>query len=118
LDLVRETDEGTYRFTLPFATSEERGNHICPDVVGNDFVTARDTLYEIVLSTVDDIRRTADPDDPVGGTFYGPCLDGDPLRGELPWISPWIRVARLLSDAPSSTDQTVRFGATIEQIAL
>ena len=118
LDLVRETDNGTYRFALPFATEEERGSNICPAAVDDDLATARDVLYEVVLATVDDVARTADPDDPVGGTFYGPGLEGDPLRRELPWIDPWIRVARLLCDEPTSRDMTVSFGAAIEQTAV
>lgn len=118
LDLVRETDDEYYRFTLPFATDEERGDQICPGALDDDLTSARDVLYEVVLATVDDPARTADPDDPVGGTFYGPGLDAEPLQRELPWIDPWVRVARLLCDEPTSTDVTVSFGAAIEQTAI
>lgn len=116
LDLVRETDAG-YRFTLPFATDEERGEHICPAAVDDTLATTRDVVYELVCEIVDDgLMRTADPDDPLGAPFFGAGLDIQPLVGELPWLNPWVRVARLLCNREGSASrQTVAFGATIEQ---
>ena len=118
LDLVRETDDGTYRFVLPFATDAERGDQVCPAPVDDALTTARDALYEVVLAIVDDPARTADPDDPVGAPFFGPELDTGPLRRVLPGINPWVRVARLLCNEPISTDVTVSFGSLIEQTAI
>jgi len=118
LDLVRETAEGNYRFALPFAIDEERGDQVYPDPVNDEFTTACDVLFEIVLATVEDPARIADPDDPIGGVFYGPELDADPLRRELRWIDPWVRVARLLCNETTSTNITLSFGASIEQTAI
>jgi DNA-binding transcriptional ArsR family regulator len=121
LDLVRETDDGNYRLTLPFATDDERGTQVCPDVVDDDHAVPRDVLYETVLSLVDDAgNRVADPDDPLGTLFFGPGIDTERLVAELPWIEPWVRVARLLSGSRHTelTRQTVRFGAEIEQQAV
>jgi len=118
LDLVRETDDGAYRFALPFATDDERGDQVCPTPVDDELTTARDALYEVVLAIVDDPARTADPDDPVGAPFFGSELDTDPLRQVLPAITPWVRVARLLCNEPISTDVTVSFGSPIEQTAI
>jgi hypothetical protein len=118
LDLVRETDDGKYRFALPFATDDERSSQVYPDPVDDEFTTACDVLFEIVLATVEDPARIADPDDPIGGVFYGPELDADPLRRELPWIDPWVRVARMLCNEATSTNITVSFGASIEQTAI
>jgi hypothetical protein len=121
LDLVRETEDGNYRFTLPFATDNERGTQVSPDVVDDDHAVPRDVLYETVLSLVDDTgSRVADPDDPLGALFFGPGIDTEGLVAELPWIEPWVRVARLLSGSHQTelTCQTVRFGAEIEQQAV
>jgi hypothetical protein len=121
LDLVRETDDGNYRLTLPFATDDERGTQVCPDVVDDDHAVPRDVLYETVLSLVDDAgNRVADPDDPLGALFFGPGIDTERLVAELPWIEPWVRVARLLSGSYHTelTRQTVWFGAEIEQQAV
>jgi len=121
LDLVRETEDENYRFTLPFATDDERGTQVCPDVVDDDHAVPRDVLYETVLSLVDDPgSRVADPDDPLGALFFGPGIDIEVLVAELPWIEPWVRVARLLSGSHHTelTRQTVRFGAEIEQQAV
>jgi hypothetical protein len=120
LDLVRESDDGNYRFTLPFATDDERGTQVCPDVV-DDHAVPRDVLYETVLSLVDDAgSRVADPDDPLGTLFFGLGIDIEGLVAELPWIEPWVRVARLLSGSHHTdlTRETVRFGAEIEQQAV
>jgi hypothetical protein len=118
LDLVRETDNG-YRFALLFATDAERGGHICPAPVDDKHATTRDVVYELVAAVVDDgPMRTADPDDPLGAPFFGVGLDIQPLVGHLPWLDPWIRVARLLCDESTSTDVTVSFGASIEQTAI
>jgi hypothetical protein len=116
LDLVRETDDG-YRFVLPFATDEERGEHICPSVIDDEAAITHDVVYELVCEVVDDgPMRTADPDDPLGAPFFGAGTDIQSLIGQLPWLNPWVRVARLLCNRGSSaTRQTVAFGATIEQ---
>lgn len=116
LDLVRETDTG-YRFALPCATDEERGDHICPAPAGDKLATTRDLVYGVVCEIIDDgPMRTADPDDPLGAPFFGTGLDIQPLVDELPWLNPWIRVARLLCNCEGSApQQTVAFGATIEQ---
>lgn len=118
LDLVRETDDGKYRFALPFATDDERGDQTSPTHVEDEHVTARDLLYDVVLAIVGDPARTGDPNDPLGEPFFGPGLGVEPLQQELSWIDPWIRVVRLLCGNPPSTDMTVTFGASIEQTAI
>lgn len=119
LDLVRDTDEG-YRLTLPFNTDEERGDHLVPAPVDDNLASAQELLFDIVLDYVDadEAGRLGDPDDPLGAPFFGPVLDEQPLRDELPWLGPWICVARNLCDDPDPLDVTVSFGADIEQTAL
>lgn len=116
LDLVRETDDGSYRFTLPFSTEEERGEQVCPEPVDDGLATVRDVLYEVVLVTVDDAAmRTADPDDPLGRPFFGSSFEIKPLLSECSWLNPWVRVARVLSGTVESRVNTATFGSDIEQ---
>ncbi|MFW6435905.1 MAG: winged helix-turn-helix domain-containing protein, partial [Halovenus sp.] len=110
LGLVTE-DAGGYRLALTFATDEERGAGIVPEPVETRS-SARDLLYELVLghTDVEDAGRTADPGDPLGAAFCGPVPDYQPLRDTLPWISPWIRVARLLCDEPDPEPAEAQLG--------
>jgi len=118
LDLIRESEDGLFRFALPFTSNEDRENRVCPEAVDDDLARVRDLLYEVVLEIVEDTARTADPEDPVGEAFYVAGIDVDPLREELRRVNPWIRVAKSLCEEPVSRRIPVTFGATIEQTAL
>jgi hypothetical protein len=117
--LVEDVGDGEYRLTLPFPTSSERGTNIVPAPLNNRHPVANDLLLDVVIDAVgvEEAGRIGDPDDPLGRAFYTPP-DFSGLREEIPWIDPWIRVAKALCDDPDPGPVAVQFGAPIEQTAL
>jgi len=117
LDLVRETEAG-YRLALPF--DDERGASIAPEAVTDDSVTLEDLVFEVTLALlpIDEAGRLGDPDDPLGGPFFGPGFDPGPLQVAFPDANPWFEVAKTLCNAPLSSGSAVEFGASIEQTSI
>lgn len=114
LDLVREVDDG-YRFALPFATREARGEQILPEAVANEHARPDDLLFEAALDLVGDAGRLGDPDDPLGEAFFWP-QDYDAVGRHLPVLNPWIEVVLDLCDQPDPEPPTVAIGPEAETI--
>jgi len=119
LALVEDAGDGEYRLTLPFAKESERYSDIVPDPLDDCHSAANDLLLNVVIDAVgvEEAGRLGDPDDPLGEAFYVPP-DYSGLREKVPWIGPWIEIARALCNDPDPEPVTAMFGAQLEQTAL
>lgn len=119
LDIVRKTNEGELRLSLPFGSNDDGRDGQLPAPVDEN-LPAQKTVFELVLAMVDagEAGRLGDPSDPLGKPFFGPTLELGPLQRHLPRVNPWVKVAKTLSGTSRSDQSTIQFGARLEQTGL
>ena len=112
-----DVDEDGYRLTLSFA--DERQTDVLPGLVTSSVTSTSDVAYELLILTLEDVDRLADPDDPVGECFYWPP-DMATLCDRTEDIAPWIRLAaNLLGEELEEPEPVIAtLGPSIEQAAL
>lgn len=103
------------RFTLPFATSEERGKDIVPGLATQTGPDPVDALYDLAAAISGEAAH--DPETPVGAAFFE--ADWATALSELPVYDRWIDLAGRLSHRGTDPETTtVRFGKRTQQAAL
>jgi hypothetical protein len=123
-DLVREAGD-QYRFALPFATDDERGDQILPwyaiptaDRGDHRDATLGGVLDDLAQQLVDDPSRFGDPDDIAYRAGLG---DLDAVYREWPWIEAVIDAVRELAvqhERDVRGSRTVTFGLSSSQTTI
>ena len=116
VSLLDVTEDG-YRLALSF--SDERQTDVLPGLVTSSITSVSDVAYELLILTLEDVGRLADPDDPIGECFYWPP-DMATLCDRVEDVAPWIRLAAdLLGKEFEEPNPAIAIlGPSIEQAAL
>lgn len=117
LDVVRETPAGL-RLAVSFHTDDERRRDILPRVVGDEWATVGDAIFEAAAHLLDDALRFGDPSDPVAQCWLSFPPDFDRLVDGWQWIEPWVPALRTLAGEPDPPPTTVTFGRRPAQASL